>query len=276
MATSSVDSKTLVLSMKQLSSSSEPWEAELRHYMRSICSSPCAVTMEAAVCFQVEKHKVAMIGRALKVINQPISSSSALSSSSSSASSYLAESSFDTPLLCASEEGVMNLSRNQRRYLLRSAEQSMRKAESALAYVRKASKEQVTPAGPSRVDTSKRARGGVRHDPHFYGLLERWYLQTAEAGADFAIAKWTDPVVHALLEPSETESLQSPITPTTITATTPIVCHRKEPDPQTIHEYELARSTMRSPPIFSDEESGSDKAASGDEFATDDEHDISF
>ena len=121
--------------------------------------------MEAAVCYHVEKHKIAMLGQALKVLNQPTSSSSSSSSSP-----------FDTPLHCASEEGVMNLERTQRRYLLRSTEQSMQRAHSALAYVRKASKEQVTPASPS----TRRAR----HDPHFYASLEQWYLQTADAGAD--------------------------------------------------------------------------------------------
>ena len=119
--------------------------------MRSICSSPRPVAVKAAVCYHVEKYKIAMIGQALKVLNQP-----------HLFFLFLLVIFLDTPLYCASEEGVMNLQRSQRRYLLRSTEQSMQRAHSVVAYVRKASKEQVTPASPS----TRRAR----HDPHLYAL----------------------------------------------------------------------------------------------------------
>jgi len=154
--------------------------------------------MEAAVSFHLEMHKLRRVGRCLKVLNRRISETQEYES----------------------EEGVANLPRVQRRYLLKSMEVGLRRSERNHTYLITTVREEVSPA-----------RG--KPDPYFYKVLLQWYTETAQEAADVSqaaglsishhththlqksLAEWVDPVVGALeaLE-AENELCESQLTNT--------------------------------------------------------------
>lgn len=217
-----VDYTALVHSMKQCTN--EPDTRQLKLYLQSIGSSPCAITMEAAVSFHVEMHKLQRVGHCLKVLNRRISE----------AQEY------------ESEEGAANLPRVQRKYLLKSMEVGLRRSQRNHTYLLSAVRDQVSPA-----------RGTP--DPHFYKLLLQWYTDKAQNVADNLCEQWVDTTVQYL----ESVGLEGERAEVQLTKTkSPVM------ESQTV---ELKRVSTRSPPVFSDDESGSDKAPSGDEFGTDED-----
>ncbi|KAG8781323.1 hypothetical protein FRC15_008871 [Serendipita sp. 397] len=271
MATSNIDCKTLVLSMRNRKVQLEAWEAGLRQYLDGICSSsPCPITMEAAISYQFEMRKLRLIGRAISILNKRVPSTSSSSSSSSE------DEGSSVP-----QEDPSSLSCIQRRYLLRSMELSIHKSQQAFEYVKCAVREEVTPS--SRSPISRDAKGVPQPDPYFHDLLMQWYKEKAIDGAETLFAQWNDPVIHSpeilgTINPQTRVKLVSS-KPTAVpsnrvsSAAAPSMAPVAE---ETAEEYEKMRASMRSPPVLSDDESGSDKAASGDEFGTDDEHDLSF
>ncbi|KAG8831922.1 hypothetical protein FRC17_002366, partial [Serendipita sp. 399] len=272
MATSNIDCKSLVLSMRNRKVPLEPWESELRQYLDSICSSsPCPITLEAAISFQVEMRKTRLIARSLKVLNRrlPSTTDSASSSSEEDEGSYI------------SEDGPSNLSRSQRRYLVKSMELCIQKSQQAHGHFIRAVRDEVTPS--SRSPISRNAKGEPQADPYFHDLLMQWYTERAREGSETLIAQWNDPVIHSpgILGITDQQkhvkliSLRTTAAPSTRVSLTAAAPSSVAPviAEETPEQYEKMRASMRSPPVFSDDESGSDKAASGDEFGTDDEHD---
>lgn len=105
--------------------------------------------MEAAVSFHVEMHKLRRVGHCLKVLNRRISESQEYES----------------------EEGIANLPRVQRKYLLKSMEVGLRRSQRNHTYLLTAVRDEVSPA-----------RG--KPDPYFYKVLLQWYTETAQDAAD--------------------------------------------------------------------------------------------
>jgi hypothetical protein len=108
--------------------------------------------MEAAVSFHVEMHKLRRVGRCLKVLNRRISETQEYES----------------------EEGVANLPRVQRRYLIKSMEVGLRRSQRNHTYLITTVREEVSPS-----------RG--KPDPYFYKLLLQWYTETAQEAADVSV-----------------------------------------------------------------------------------------
>lgn len=217
-----VDCKSLVRSLEK--APREPCNRELKRYLESICSSPCPITMEAAISYRVELAKMQRVGRCMSILNQQSPETGAYES----------------------EDGVANLPRVQRRYLLKSMESGLRRSQHNRSYFMEAVKREVTPA-----------RGKL--DPYFYDLLFQWYHEKAEEGAEAVLAEWNDPVVQALDGP-KVESSNVSIRRSNVSI-----------EESSKRDLMHKRESMRSPPVFSDDESGSDKAPSGDEMGSEDD-----
>jgi hypothetical protein len=90
------------------------------------------------------------------------------------------------------------------------------------------------------------------------------------------LAQWADPIVEALdaLE-AEDELCEVRLT----RPRTPAIEKARDVEVRAVIAYvgsvlifnQIERDAARSPPVFSDDESGSDKATSGDELGTDDD-----
>lgn len=112
---------------------------------------PCPVTLETATAYYVERAKLNRISRCIKVLNKQ-----------SETGEY------------ESEEGVANLPRVQRRYLLRSMESGIRRSQANHMLFFNAIREEVTPSGG-------------KPDAYFQDLLFQFYTEKAEEAANVSL-----------------------------------------------------------------------------------------
>lgn len=130
-------------------------------------------------------------------------------------------------------------------------ESGLRRSQQNRSYFLSTAREEATPARAKRVD------------PYFFDLLVQWYTERAEEASEAVLAKWDDPVVRALEsadkpEDSSIERLENSIcTETMVSATAPTY--------MLLADINIQVKRVARTPSYSDDESGSDKAASTDE-----------
>jgi len=159
-----------------------------------------------------------------------------------------------------SEEGVANMSKAQRSYLLRAMELSFRKGKESHVWFHSIVREEVTPP-----------RG--KPDPYFLDLLLQWYEERVEDAANDILAQWVDPVIKALEKADSSYEESLDISEPSEIQTSVLQAEDEEVEPSVVSlvserradRIELLRRKTQSPIMFSDDESGSDKAASDDE-----------